>query len=63
MPTTPLPEHVTVKDLGGGRTEVACTKCQISMDVPPKFGHIPGAVLVDQAVKDHAHAPRKGRRR
>lgn len=52
-------EYVTVT-AKGDRFDAQCSKCGMGMDVGEWMGPIPGRVMIDQFVKQHAHK-RKGK--
>lgn len=56
---------VTESKKGPDRVWVECGKCGIAMEVGESFGPIPGDVMIETFVKQHAHAgvKRRGSRR
>lgn len=62
-PTVLKVGHFTITEKPGGRVDVECGICKNGLETGPSFGPIPGEVLVVEFAKQHAHAPRKARKK
>lgn len=43
--------------------DAECSICRIGVKCGPKFGPIPGEILIEEFVKQHAHKPKPERNR
>lgn len=49
--------HITITPKGD-RIDASCSKCNQGVDIPPRFGMIPGETLLAEWIKQHTHKSR-----